>query len=275
MDSLHHALCTTLQDRFGWPAEAAAEVGRYAHIMSYEKDATVFHAGEVSDLLYVLMNGEVRLYYGTVAGDRLLVSIIRSGQLFGATDLQTSDAASKQQEQLFTAQTLSRSKVAVIARARVARLLEDLPGADLVRIIQRVDSSWAGLCCRLLTFMTQDVRSRLAYSIGEIAKDFGIPDARGKLISLRLSHEDFAEMIGASRPMVSKHLKDMAKSGIFAKQNGRYVILREEALASIAASGRSDVAENKERHSVHRLIPKVFRQEPERPGARVRIRATA
>lgn len=272
MDSSHSALCTTLRDGLGWPADIAAEIGQYAHIVSYEKDATVFHAGESTDLLYVLLSGEVRLYYGTVAGERLLVSILRSGQIFGDTDFQPADAIPRQDEQLFTAQTLSRSKVAVIARARVARLLHNLPAPDLVRIIQSVDSRWVTLCGRLLTFMTQDVRSRLAHAIGEITKTFGIPDARGKLITLRLSHEDFAELIGASRPMVSKHLKELAQCGIFVKESGRYVILREDALARIA-SGKPPTIASKDDQPVRRGIRPMLTQMPERSAARPRANA--
>jgi CRP/FNR family cyclic AMP-dependent transcriptional regulator len=272
MDSSHTALCTTLRDGLGWPAEVAAEVSQYAHIVPYEKDATVFHAGESTDLLYVLLAGEVRLYYGTVAGERLLVSIIRSGQLFGDTDFQATDASPRHDEQLFTAQTLSRSKIAVIARTRVARLLHDLPGADLVRVIQSVDSKWVGLCGRLLTFMTQDVRSRLAQAIGEITKNFGIPDARGKLIALRLSHEDFAELIGASRPMVSKHLKELAQCGIFVKESGRYVILREEALARIA-SGKPATLASKDDQPLRRAVRPTLSPMPERSIAGVRAGA--
>ena len=69
-----------------------------------------------------------------------------------------------------------------------------------------------------------DVRSRLAYAIAEVAQTFGIADPRGKLIPLRLSHEDFGELVGASRPMVSKHLKELARAGVFYKQNGRYIL---------------------------------------------------
>jgi len=267
MDNLHDALCASLRDNSGWPAEMAEDLGRHAHIVSFEKGATVFHAGEQTDLLYVLLSGEVRLYYGTDTGERLLVSIVRSGQMLGAADFQDIDAT-PQRAQLFTAQALSRSKVAVIARARVTRLLHDLPGPDLVRIVQREDSKWMALSCRLLTFMTQDVRSRLAHTIGEITKAFGIADARGKLIALRLSHEDLAEAVGASRPMVSKHLKDLAARGIFVKQNGRYIVLREDALADIAASREPVTLPDTRLSAVRRVSRPTFNREtPPRSAA--------
>lgn len=272
MDDQRDTLCTTLREGFGWPAETAAEVAQYAHIVAYDKNATVFHAGEVTDLLYVLLSGEVRLYYGTPTGERLLVTIIRGGQLFGTTDFQASETTpGQQQKQLFTAQTLSRCKVAMLSRARVARLLCDLPAPELVRIVQGVDASWVSLCCRLLTFLTQDVRSRLAYSIREIAKVFGIPDARGKLIALRLSHEDFAELIGASRPMVSKHLKELAEGGIFVKENGRYIVLREDALAEMATSGKPAAVDCPLPRPMRGVVRDILRQEVKRTTGRMRI----
>ncbi len=273
MDDLRNTLCATLRDGFGWPANTATEVAQYAHIVSYDKNATVFHAGEVTDLLYVLLSGEVRLYYGTAAGERLLVTIIRGGQLFGATDFQAIDAPPGQQEQLFTAQTLSRCKVAMLSRTRVARVLQDLPASDLVRIVQGVDASWVTLCCRLLTFLTQDVRSRLAYSIREIAKVFGIPDARGKLLALRLSHEDFADLIGASRPMVSKHLKELAERGIFVKEGGRYIVLQEDALEEMATSGKPAPVECASQQPVRSVVHEILRQEPKRNNPRLHIGA--
>jgi CRP/FNR family cyclic AMP-dependent transcriptional regulator len=237
MDSPRTALHSLLQG-LGWPAEAAAGVAECAHSVTYEKDATVFHAGEPTDLLYVLLSGEVKLYYGTAGGERLLVAIARSGQILGFTDLEAGEGRDREQTQLFTAQALSRCKVAIISRARVARALRDLPGEQLVRIMGSLNEEWVRFCCRFLTFLTMNVRSRLAYTIAEIADRFGIADARGKLITLKLSHEDFAELVGASRPMVSKHLKELAKAGIFRKENARYILSRQDALLAMGSSDR-------------------------------------
>jgi CRP/FNR family cyclic AMP-dependent transcriptional regulator len=187
----------------------------------------------------VLISGQVKLYYGSATGDRLLVRIASGGSLFGFTDFEATDPHESEQGQLFTAQTLSRCKVAIIARARVVRLLHGLSGPEVVRVVQSVNAEWVRLHTRLLRFLTMDVCHRLAYAIDEIAESFGVADDRGKLIALRLSHEDLAEFVGASRPMVSKHLKELSQSGIFRKENGRYILLREAALKAILSSSRS------------------------------------
>lgn len=268
MDSPQAALCAVLE-RLGWPAETAAGIAECAHTVTYEKDAMVFHAGEPTDLLYVLLSGEVKLYYGTPEGERLLVAIARSGQIVGFTDLEV-ESREREQTQLFTAQALSRCKVAIIARARVARALRELPGEHLVRIMGAVNEEWVAFCCRFLTFLTMNVRSRLAYTIAEIADRFGIADARGKLITLKLSHEDFADLVGASRPMVSKHLKELAKAGIFCKENARYILSREDALMAAGSSDTSRAPESEPngRSNGSRVVKLAARQ------GRTRLRRT-
>ncbi len=217
--SLHDAL-----ESLGWPREVAFHLARSAHLVTFEKAATVFHAGEPADLLYVIISGEVKLYYGNAEGERLLVAICHRGQLLGSMDMELAASRESEVTQLFTAEALSRCKLAIITKARAAAAVRDLAAPDILALVQQVNRDWMRFCSRFLAFLMMDVRSRLAYAIAEVAETFGIADPRGKLIPLRLSHEDFGELVGASRPMVSKHLKELAKAGVFYKQNGRYIL---------------------------------------------------
>jgi CRP-like cAMP-binding protein len=228
MDGVRTSLEEVLQ-QMGWPAEAAASLARGAHVVAYEKDAIIYHAGEPADVLYILLSGEAKLYYGGQDGDRLLAAIVRSGESFGVFDPR-SEVGEEEGAQTFSAQALSRCKVAIIGRPRVARAIHGLDPDAIVAVVGHLQGRWAQLCRRVLDLLGMNVRERLAYTILEIAGAFGIPDARGKLIRLKLSHEDFGDLVAASRPMVSKHLKDLARAGIFSKQNGRYVLSREEPL---------------------------------------------
>jgi hypothetical protein len=53
----------------------------------------------------------------------------------------------------------------------------------------------------------------------------GIEDKRGTLIMPELGHEDLAEMIGSSRPMVSKLISDMTREGLLTRGENRHFIL--------------------------------------------------
>jgi CRP/FNR family cyclic AMP-dependent transcriptional regulator len=233
MDPLRCAVATILVDRLSWPYETATEIAKDAHIGSYDRDGRIFHSGESSDLCYVLLSGAIKVYYDNATGERMLVTILQSGGLFGFGELDATDG--REPRQIFTAQALTRCKVAIITRARVTRALRSLSAPEILPIVQRSNEQWVRLCNRFLDFLTMTVRSRLTYAIKEISETFGIEDARGRLISLKLTHEDFADLVGASRPMVSKHLKDLARSGVFSKVGGRYILARE-GLAGASSS---------------------------------------
>lgn len=117
MDKLRDALRSTIREALGWPAGAADELAEYAHIVAYEKRRTVFRAGQPSDLLHLLISGEVRLYYGDPAGCRLLVSIVRGGDTLGIEDLQSGDVQATQQEQYFGAGSRAQQDCSVRPRA--------------------------------------------------------------------------------------------------------------------------------------------------------------
>jgi len=274
-----HDSQASLQDTLetlGWPPEVASSLSRSAHILTYERAATVFHAGEPADLLYVIIGGEVKLYYGDAEGERLLVAICRRGELLGSMDLELVAGDDHEVTQLFSAEAMSRCKIAIITKTRAAAALHDLGASEILALVQRTNRDWVRFCSRFLAFLMMDVRSRLAYAISEVAETFGIDDPRGRLIPLRLSHEDFGELVGASRPMVSKHLKEMARAGIFYKQNGRYILSTSEqsttthkgALRALAAlPGGARVSDN---HGAGRKRPR-----PQRPSRSDHLTAAA
>ena len=61
----------------------------------------------------------------------------------------------------------------------------------------------------------------------------GIEDKRGTLLMPQLGHEDLAEMIGSSRPMVSKLISDMTREGLLTRGENRHFILRTQPRPSI------------------------------------------
>ena len=85
-----HAARATLQsvlESMDWPEEAAASLVACAHVIEYGRGTTIFHAGEPADIVYFLLEGEAKLYYGSADGDRLLVTIARDCELLGLLDL--------------------------------------------------------------------------------------------------------------------------------------------------------------------------------------------
>jgi CRP-like cAMP-binding protein len=223
MDNGRASLLAALEHG-GWPSTAAEDLARAAHLVSFEKDSTIFHAGEAADLVYIVIEGQAKLRYDASAGRSVLVAIAHPGQMLGVVEPAWTVGPSRE-GQFFTAQAWPSCRVAIIPTARVLRSLRKLAPEQIVRVLERRREEWTRLCCRLLEYLTMSVRSRLTHALGEVADHFGVADDRGRLIDLRLSHEDLAALVGASRPMVSKHLKELESEGALARENGRFLLL--------------------------------------------------
>ncbi len=219
-----HTLTAALESH-AWPSRQAAELARGAHVVPYGKRGVIFHAGESADLVYVLLQGVVKLLFGGGGGGGgLLVRIARRGALLGVFAPDGGPSILARSEQLFTAQALSPCRVAILPTARIAQVLHQLSPAQMVRVLEHSREQWTALSQRLLAYLTMTVRERLLHAVGEVAAAFGSDDTRGRLISLRLSHDDLAALVGASRPMVSKHLKELAGQQVLVKHQGRYLL---------------------------------------------------
>jgi uncharacterized membrane protein len=101
---------------------ALAEVIDYQTIAVGE---TLFHAGEPGDSLFVVRSGEIELYIKDTAGQKIVLNVATSGDMFGELALLDSGARTA------TAVALSDSELLVLDRGDLLLLFQKKPGAAL------------------------------------------------------------------------------------------------------------------------------------------------
>jgi CRP-like cAMP-binding protein len=62
-----------------------------------------------------------------------------------------------------------------------------------------------------------------------LARKFGVKDSRGTLLIPELGHADFAEMIGSSRPMVSRLIAEMIANKRLLYDGRHYIVIDHSA----------------------------------------------
>jgi hypothetical protein len=88
---------------------------------------------------------------------------------------------------------------------------------------------------RYASLMTLSYRERLEAMLTEVAARFGVKETRGTLLTLELGHDDWAEMIGSSRPMVSRLIAEMVQSRVLAREGKHYILLADGGVERPAA----------------------------------------
>ncbi len=209
--------------------------------LRYPKGAELFTKGSPADVIFAVMSGVVKVVNVRPGSDRVLVELAGTGDLVGYADF--ADARGER-SQLFAAQALTNCQVALFTRHHIAEVLKGLDPEALIRIGTALNTMWSSVTYRYASFLGMSLRKRLEFVLAELAERFGVPDARGTLLLPELAQEELAEMIGSSRPMVSKLLTEMTARGTLVRSGRRHILLSPSKLEGMNQSRREEAGES-------------------------------
>jgi CRP/FNR family cyclic AMP-dependent transcriptional regulator len=184
-------------------------------VRTFARNVVVVSEGDLTDSLYVVLSGRVKAFVSDENGREVVVNTIETGDYFGELVLDGGPRAA-------SVMTLESCRLYVIPQAEVERLLEANPAfaRDLMRrLIGKVRS----LTGRVADLALKDVYARLAKFIAENA----VAAEGRRVVPERLTQNDIASRIGASREMVSRILKDLAAGGYVAVEAKQIAILKD------------------------------------------------
>jgi CRP-like cAMP-binding protein len=76
-----------------------------------------------------------------------------------------------------------------------------------------LNTYWSSTAYHRIRFLSLSFRERLEMVLADLGYRFGVVESRGTILTLELSHDSLAEMIGSSRPMVSRLIGEMTAEG--------------------------------------------------------------
>ncbi|MFZ1890374.1 MAG: Crp/Fnr family transcriptional regulator [Candidatus Binataceae bacterium] len=210
--------------QWGIPPEFIDEIAEHNLAVTFDKNALVLGEGSTNDLFGCVLSGFVKVYCSVADGNRTLVRLAGPGELIGYAEYLDSK---NRRAQLFEAQSASKCTVALINRDQVARLLRGLGPEMLVEILQSLNTFWSQNLRWFATLLNLPFWQRLEVVLNDLSLRFGVKDSRGTILIPDLAHEDLAEMIGCSRPMVSRLIAEMAEGGLLSRRGKQYLLLNK------------------------------------------------
>ena len=204
-------------------ADFADEIIGQCTFLNYDKGSMLFIQRSPADLVFYVFAGLVKIYCPRSDGTRILMNLAGPGDLIGYADFMDSRG---RRAQVFEAEALVKTSVALFTRDHLLKLLQTLDHESRSILIQRVNTAWSSIAHRFGRFLSMTFKERLEFVLKELSEKFGVRDSRGILLRPELTQSDFAEMIGSSRPMVSRLFAEMMKDGVLRRQ-GKHLILPE------------------------------------------------
>jgi CRP/FNR family cyclic AMP-dependent transcriptional regulator len=192
--------------------------------VSYEKGAWAFCEGNTDGMVAYIMSGYVNVYCPVGDGNRTLIRMAGPGEVIGYPDYVDERGRTAR---LFEAQVASRCTLALFSRDHLARLLARLPIDGLISILTALNTFWSENLWFFATLLNLPLYDRLTIVMSDLAKRLGVRDSQGIVLIPEIFHDDLAEMIGCSRPMISRLIAQMVESGLLARRGKQYVLLKK------------------------------------------------
>ena len=231
---------TQAQDRLltklssmGLPRAAASALFERHMLVRYPKGSELFTKGSPADVVFAVLTGLVKVHSKQAGSDPVLIELAGPGDLLGYADFADADGS---RSQLFEATALTNTSIALFTRHQVSEVLKGLEADALLKMAEAINSMWSSVVYRYATFLGMSLRKRLEVVLGELAERFGVPDSRGTLLLPELAQEELAEMIGSSRPMVSKLLTEMTEHGMLIREGRRHILIAAQKPAEAASA---------------------------------------
>jgi CRP/FNR family cyclic AMP-dependent transcriptional regulator len=182
---------------------------------SLPRSTTVMASGDPTDSLYIVLSGRLKVMMSDAEGKEVILSILGAGEFFGEMGLIDDAPRSASVVSIEACELLSIAK-----RDFKKCLAENFEMAQavmrgLVRRLRDADRKIGSLA--LL-----DVYGRVARLLLDMSETV---DGE-KIVTKRLPKQDIAKMIGASREMVSRVMKDLQMGG-YIEVRGSNIVLRD------------------------------------------------
>jgi len=184
-------------------------------IRTYPRRAVIVTEGGETDCLYVIMEGRVKIYASDDNGKEIVLNVQGRGEYFG--ELGLLDAGQRSASVM----TLEPVRLACVSRAAFSACIQQNP-ALAFKLIRDLTQRIRALTELVKNLALNDVYGRVARTLSKLAVE-----QEGCLtITERITHQDIANMVGASREMVSHIMKDLTTGGYIEIKNRKITIAR-------------------------------------------------
>ncbi len=184
-------------------------------VRTFPKGTILINEGDTSESLYIVLSGRVKVYASNAAGREIVLSFFGPGEYVGEMSLDGSPRSA-------SVMTVEATTCAVVTRASFRDFVLAHPEFAMhliVKLIQRVRVTTENVKSLALS----DVYGRLVRLITTLAVE-----RNGVwLVPEKLTQQDIAERVGASRDMISRLLKDLVGGGYLAIQDHTITVLKK------------------------------------------------
>ena len=188
-------------------------------VRRYPANAVLINEGDAADSLYIVLSGRVKVYASSENGKQVILNHHGPGEYVGELAFDGGVRSA-------SVMTLEPSTCAVVTGANLQEFVAAHPAFAqhlILNLIQRVRR----LTASVKSLALDDVYSRIVALLYSLS----VPEGESRVVPDKLTQQDIAEHVGASREMVSRVFKELSVGGYVALRAGRIIVLKKPPAA--------------------------------------------
>ena len=189
-------------------------------LREFKKDELIFHQGDESREVYIVLKGKVRIYKTSPSGNETSIN------LFSTHDIIGEYAALDNLPRSASAKAVVPVSLLSMTQERFLYHLRNMPGmafglCKALALKMRWTASYAESIAQF------DAAGRLLHIILLNNERYGTEQEKGKrfVVDIGLNQTDLASMVGARREWVNRILSDWRRRGLLEMEGGTITIL--------------------------------------------------
>lgn len=195
---------------------ARSELAHIAFAHTYPKGNLLYCHGEPCTTLYLMIQGRAKVSLFSDEGREVILTVTRCGEVMGL------DSALAMPSCFGTCTTLTESRIAAIPRDRFLSWVREHPNVQqplLCELSRRLRAAYEMLGAQALL----PVKRRLLNALIELARSEGVSNPRGETTFVRPTHQELAELVGSTRVVISRLLKELVEEQQAIEVNGNVI----------------------------------------------------
>ncbi|MBE9505013.1 MAG: Crp/Fnr family transcriptional regulator [Proteobacteria bacterium] len=187
------------------------------------KKEFVFSAGDKAETIYILKEGRIKISRFSEEGRELTIDMLDPGDFFGELVL------AGEEERETCAEALEDSYICAISRKNFEDFVSKRPALSF-KITKWIGGRLKRIENRFESMIFQDVHSRVMATLQDLGMKYGVPVQDGILITVKLSHQEIANLIGAARETVTLELNSLKDSGEILMEGRKFILPSKRTL---------------------------------------------
>jgi len=189
------------------------EIEQYSCVRTFPKNTIIISEDDQINSLYFIISGKVKLFMSDCSGKEVVINYLKEGDYLGEL------ALIGECTRMPSVMTMSQCTFLLVSKKAFNIILNGIPDYA-INLIRELSQRVCSLTENVKSLALLDVYGRVTKTLLSLA----IPQDGKLIIEERLTKQDLANRIGASREMVSKIMKDLDTGGYISFQKRQIVI---------------------------------------------------